>query len=322
MGGGGLLFGEGCIFLYTLKDKAMFGFNLGSEDPLKKKKRKKQAWETDSPPPAVTPMTPPPAQPPKEESFQEAVERGIDAAPESFVADLSKAKNTEQAIEHTLVQFNDFKDEEEARQRTAHNQPPAQVPVTPPPAEQTAPLISVDPKAERQAKVRERATKLMTLAQRMSGAGQGQVGVPPQRGAAPASEEEALGESMITTEGMGNPAKGGTSVNRCIKEAAGTAKDFLSNYLQMREANWKGGDKYFHCKANCQGSERGSAGAKTSEIISDTREWLDDSVKGTSLSGSAADQQANRHGRTGAGGPQDCSKVCAPYRPKGLPKKY
>jgi RHS repeat-associated protein len=104
----------------------------------------------------------------------------------------------------------------------------------------------------------------------------------------------------------------------------GAAGDFWDNYNDMRDANTIGADKYFHCKANCEASQRGDGGKDMSCTISDTREWVDQNVKGDPPSASAADQVANQHGRTqGAASPTtDCRQICAPFRPNGLDPKY
>lgn len=88
----------------------------------------------------------------------------------------------------------------------------------------------------------------------------------------------------------------------------------------MREANTIGADKYFHCMANCEATQRGTAGEKVACIISDTREWVDQNLKGDSPSASADDQVANRHGRSvGAQDTSaDCRQICALFRPNGL----
>lgn len=41
----------------------------------------------------------------------------------------------------------------------------------------------------------------------------------------------------------------------------GAIDDFWRNYNDMRNANTIGGDKYFHCKANCEAARRGQAWA-------------------------------------------------------------
>jgi uncharacterized protein RhaS with RHS repeats len=123
------------------------------------------------------------------------------------------------------------------------------------------------------------------------------------------------------------------------KEAAGAAGDFKKNYNDMRNANTIGGDKYFHCKANCEAASRGSTGQAVAEKISNTREIADQRIKGDPRSASEADQVANRQGRAGGAeaasrgispinGAQDrtdsniCRAVCGSVRPNGLPDDY
>ncbi|MGX2032766.1 MULTISPECIES: hypothetical protein [Methylocaldum] len=99
--------------------------------------------------------------------------------------------------------------------------------------------------------------------------------------------------------------------------------DFLRNYRDMRDANTIGGDKYFHCKANCEATRRGKYGEATACTISDTREWFDQNIKGDPASASAADQIANTAGRSGGNSsPLSCDLVCSPFRPNGLPANY
>ncbi|RXN13955.1 serum amyloid A-5 -like isoform X1 [Labeo rohita] len=98
-------------------------------------------------------------------------------------------------------------------------------------------------------------------------------------------------------------------------QAAGGAKDMWRAYRDMRQANWKNSDKYFHARGNYDAAKRGPGGRWAAKVISDARE----AVQGFGNSGrgradSAADQAANRWGRNG-GDPNR-------YRPKGLPKKY
>ena len=107
-------------------------------------------------------------------------------------------------------------------------------------------------------------------------------------------------------------------------EFFGGTADFIDNYMDMRQAWWRGADKYFHCKANCEAAQRGPGGEDAACAISDTREWWDQNIKGYPASDSIADQVANRHGREqGAMSPVgSCSAVCAPFRPAGLPPQY
>jgi len=107
------------------------------------------------------------------------------------------------------------------------------------------------------------------------------------------------------------------------QQRSAATQDFVRNYNDMRAANTIGGDKYFHCKANCEATRRGPLGEATACTISDTREWTDQKIKGDPASASRADQAANAIGRSGAlGSSQSCSSVCAPFRPTGLPAQY
>jgi len=112
-------------------------------------------------------------------------------------------------------------------------------------------------------------------------------------------------------------------------EFFGAISDFGANYVDMRQAWWKGADKYFHCKANCQAAQRGVEGEAVACIISDIREWWDQNVKSyweprSTPQDSAADQQANLYGRIqGSTNPGAlCEQSCAPFRPAGLPPQY
>ncbi|XP_041074052.1 serum amyloid A isoform X2 [Polyodon spathula] len=84
-------------------------------------------------------------------------------------------------------------------------------------------------------------------------------------------------------------------------------------YLHMVDANYIGADKYFHARGNFEAAQRGPGGKWAAEVISDAREaWQ--SFQGRGHKDTAADQEANRHGRNG-GDPNH-------YRPAGLPEKY
>jgi RHS repeat-associated protein len=102
------------------------------------------------------------------------------------------------------------------------------------------------------------------------------------------------------------------------------ALDFYQNYKDMRDANWKNSDKYFHCKANCQAAQKGSVGSLVSEVISELREWSDEKIKGDPPEACNADRAANDYGREeGKKNPdKSCKDVCQQYRPNGLPAKY
>ncbi|XP_005522372.1 PREDICTED: serum amyloid A protein-like [Pseudopodoces humilis] len=98
-----------------------------------------------------------------------------------------------------------------------------------------------------------------------------------------------------------------------VRDAAGGARDMLRAYLDMREANYIGADKYFHARGNYDAARRGPGGAWAARVISDARESLQ-SFGGRGAEDTRADQEANAWGRNG-GDPNR-------YRPKGLPSKY
>ncbi|XP_016369467.1 serum amyloid A isoform X1 [Sinocyclocheilus rhinocerous] len=96
-------------------------------------------------------------------------------------------------------------------------------------------------------------------------------------------------------------------------QAIGGAKDMWRAYQDMRKANWKNSDKYFHARGNYDAARRGPGGRWAAKVISDGREAIQGLTR-RGNSDAAADQAANRWGRNG-GDPNR-------YRPKGLPKKY
>ncbi|XP_039707472.1 serum amyloid A-3 protein-like isoform X2 [Pteropus medius] len=96
-------------------------------------------------------------------------------------------------------------------------------------------------------------------------------------------------------------------------EAVRGAKDMWRAYSDMREANYKGADKYFHARGNYDAARRGPGGAWAAKVISDAREGIQ-RITGHGAADSRADQAANRWGRSG--------KDPNHFRPAGLPKKY
>ncbi|KAM8807206.1 serum amyloid A protein [Eudromia elegans] len=88
----------------------------------------------------------------------------------------------------------------------------------------------------------------------------------------------------------------------------------LRAYQDMREANYKGADKYFHARGNYDAARRGPGGAWAARVISDARETWQSGLSGRGAEDTAADQEANRWGRSG-GDPNR-------YRPAGLPSRY
>ncbi|XP_073898761.1 serum amyloid A-3 protein-like [Castor canadensis] len=98
-----------------------------------------------------------------------------------------------------------------------------------------------------------------------------------------------------------------------VKEAGQGAGDMWRAYSDMREANWKGADKYFHARGNYDAARRGPGGAWAAKVISDAREGIQ-RLTGHGAEDSRADQFANEWGRSG--------KDPNHFRPAGLPRKY
>ncbi|NXX95741.1 SAA protein, partial [Centropus bengalensis] len=101
---------------------------------------------------------------------------------------------------------------------------------------------------------------------------------------------------------------------RFALDAAGGAWDMFKAYRDMREANYKDADKYFHARGNYDAAQRGPGGAWAARVISDARENWQSDVSGRGAEDTRADQEANAWGRNG-GDPNR-------YRPQGLPSKY
>lgn len=112
------------------------------------------------------------------------------------------------------------------------------------------------------------------------------------------------------------------------RQALEAGRDFLDNYQDMRDANTIGGDKYFHCSANCEAARRGPGGEAVAHGGSALREALDfpmniyDGLSPTeSLLDCVVDEAANATGREGDPS-LPCSQVCAGLRPNGLPPQF
>lgn len=107
-----------------------------------------------------------------------------------------------------------------------------------------------------------------------------------------------------------------------LKQVGGATKDFVKNYRDMRRDGTIDGDKYFHCKANCEASQRGNVGRGTAKALSNTREAFN-FIEGDPRSDRLADQEANRYGRVqGSSSNKSCRQLCDRYRVKGINKKY
>jgi hypothetical protein len=121
--------------------------------------------------------------------------------------------------------------------------------------------------------------------------------------------------NLVDAEGL-NPVT--TKVNAAFL-------GFINNYIDMRIANTKNSDKYFHCKANCEAASSGFIGHITSIGISEIREISDQYIKNDSAEDCDADRVANDYGRQGGATKSNdvsCQQVCNKYRPNGLPSDY
>ena len=117
----------------------------------------------------------------------------------------------------------------------------------------------------------------------------------------------------------------GEDIIEFFPDAIGADIDFAQNYVNMRQANTIGADKYFHCKANCEAASRGPGGTLESLILSELREQMDEHIKGDSPQSCIADRQANNRGRQGGRNNskgESCQQICSPFRPMGLPPNY
>ncbi len=99
---------------------------------------------------------------------------------------------------------------------------------------------------------------------------------------------------------------------------------FYQNYVDMRDANTIGADKYFHCKANCQGARQGPVGNVLSGAISETRELSDQYLKDDTPQSCDEDRSANYQGRSEGAESREttCESACSEYRPPTLPGRY
>ncbi|NWI01504.1 SAA protein, partial [Tichodroma muraria] len=62
-------------------------------------------------------------------------------------------------------------------------------------------------------------------------------------------------------------AQGIIRAGEFVWDAVGGAKDMLRAYLDMREANYIGADKYFHARGNYDAAQRGPGGAWAARVI-------------------------------------------------------
>nr|AHY23235.1 serum amyloid A precursor [Crassostrea hongkongensis] len=98
------------------------------------------------------------------------------------------------------------------------------------------------------------------------------------------------------------------------RQAGQGTRDMYRAYSDMREANWRNSDQYFHARGNYDAARRGPGGRWAAEVISNAREGYQSGLSGQGPEDTARDQEANRWGRNG-GDPNR-------YRPDGLPDRY
>jgi RHS repeat-associated protein len=107
------------------------------------------------------------------------------------------------------------------------------------------------------------------------------------------------------------------SVQMTISQFVGGAWSMWHNYRSLRDANFIGIDKYFHCMGNCEAAAQGPGGRLAATIISEAREDSD-FWRGRPLWDSVEDMRANEVGRCGA---SDCRKACSRYLMPGFTPK-
>jgi RHS repeat-associated protein len=136
-----------------------------------------------------------------------------------------------------------------------------------------------------------------------------------------------LNQPLVFKDPLGLYPWDGTALEDPIeffRDAFGADKDFYDNYMDMREANTIGADKYFHCKANCEAAKRGPGGELESYLLSEIRELFDEYIKGDSPQACNADRTANNQGRQAGSNNRnvDCRQACSNFRPPALDPKY
>jgi hypothetical protein len=107
-------------------------------------------------------------------------------------------------------------------------------------------------------------------------------------------------------------------------QALGAVQDLLRNREDMKAANTKGADLYFHCCANCEAAKRGPVGTFVASELSDLREGIQWVTGRETPREAAADIRANLTGRgaPSQSGFTSCEEACAHLRPKALSDRY
>ena len=111
-----------------------------------------------------------------------------------------------------------------------------------------------------------------------------------------------------------------------------TVGNFVTNFIEIKDAATKYADKYFHAKANCEAAQSGILGEILAQALSDFREFTDSfrNIKEKHLSLEASlqdikeDQEANQEGRDlGHWYPLvDANDLLKHRSPNKLPKPY
>jgi RHS repeat-associated protein len=98
----------------------------------------------------------------------------------------------------------------------------------------------------------------------------------------------------------------------CWEFSGGTAV-MWEGYWRMRDRNWQGDDKWYHCMANCQATNLGSGGATAAKIISFFRTNVSSRV--LEPSDWRNDDKANKCGQKGGNCYDTCDKFLPPWKP-------
>jgi hypothetical protein len=120
-----------------------------------------------------------------------------------------------------------------------------------------------------------------------------------------------------------DPLRGYSNALETMADFIGGVKDFLKNRNEMVALGRKGaGDKFYHCMANCEATQRGPGGEAAAEIMSTIREYPYGAFKNTVVDGMSweasqkdirEDMAANRFGREAARAGERCLDACRPF---------
>jgi RHS repeat-associated protein len=100
----------------------------------------------------------------------------------------------------------------------------------------------------------------------------------------------------------------------CAEFGAGSAW-MWEGYERMKNRNWQGDDKYYHCMANCRATNVGSGGATAAKVISFFRTDVSSRIR--EPNDWRNDDKANKCGQQGG----NCDQTCAPFLPHTSPGK-